>query len=249
MHTINVLGINVEIAQSIINMWYIMGALTIFALVVYFFVRTGRFKTVPESKFQIFIEGLVEFVYNTTRDNMGERNMRLAPYVGSLGMLLLFSNLAGLYAFKKIPTSDYSVCLGLALATFLVVQGSQLKAHRLGGYFKELFEPVPFLFPLKILEKFTPLLSMSLRLFCNITAGYIVMELVYSALGSFKISALASMPPAMALIPVPLHFYFDVFDAVIQTIVFVMLTMVLTANATEVAHANHEAHTVETGQH
>lgn len=238
MHHINLFGIEVQLAQSIVGMWYVMGVLIVFGLIVNTAIRQGKFKLVPESKFQIFVEGFVEFIYNSVKGTMGERNMALAPYIGTLSLLLLLSNMAGLFAFKKIPTSDYAVCLGFAIATFLVVQASQLKAHKLKGYFEELFEPVPFLFPLKIIEKFTPVLSMSLRLFCNITAGFIVMELVYGATVKMWLS---KWVPMSALIPVPLHFYFDIFDAGVQTLVFVMLTMVLTANATEV-HAPDPEH-------
>ena len=233
----SVFGIQVELAQSIINMWKIMGVLIVFALIVYFKVK--KFKAIPDSKFQIFIEGFVDFIYGATRDNMGQRNIGLAPYVGSLALLLLGCNVSGLFAFKKIPTTDYSVTLGLAIATFLLVQYNQIKVHKVKGYFLELFDPIPALFPLKILEKFTPVLSMSLRLFCNITAGLIVLEIVYSALNHLTFGPI---PIGMAFIPVPLHFYFDLFDSVIQTIVFTMLTMVLTAIATEGGHSEEEEH-------
>jgi F-type H+-transporting ATPase subunit a len=119
------------------------------------------------------------------------------------------------------------VALGFALTTFFVVQSYQLRAHGIKNYFKEMVEPFPLFLPLNILEKVTPVLSMSLRLFGNITAGVIIMELVYSALRGISIFA-------MAFIPVPLHFYFDIFDGFIQTMVFVILTMELTANATAV---------------
>ena len=149
---------------------------------------------------------------------------------------MLACNLSGLFAIPKIPTSDYSVTLGLAISTFFFVQFNLLRVHKVKGYFMELFEPIPALFPLKILEKFTPVLSMSLRLFCNMAAGYIVLELIYDSLKGISLPFLKNVPVFMAFFPIPLHFYFDVFDSVIQTVVFVMLTMVLTAIATEGGH-------------
>jgi len=237
---LSILGVNVEISMSIIVMWVIMAVLIAFALFVYYCVKSGKFKMIPESRFQICVEGFVEFIYAQVKDNMGARNVYLAPYIGSLGMLLIACNLSGLFAAPKIPTSDYSVTLGLAITTFLFVQYNTFRVHKVKGYFMELFEPIPALFPLKILEKFTPVLSMSLRLFCNMAAGYIVMELIYSSLKTLALPFLKGVPVFLAFLPVPLHFYFDVFDSVIQTVVFVMLTMVLTAIATEGGHE--EAH-------
>lgn len=227
MHEIEVFGIQVQIAQSVINMWYIMAVLTLLALGVNIHIKRGGFKKMPESKFQLCIEAFVEFFYNISRSTMGEKNAGLAPYIGTIGIFLLISNLVGLFGIRKVPTTDYSVALGFAMTTFFVVQYHQLRAHGLKGYFKELFEPFPLFLPLKILEKVTPILSLSLRLFGNITAGVIIMELVYGALRSLSVFA-------MAFIPVPLHFYFDIFDGFLQTMVFVILTMEFTANATAI---------------
>lgn len=246
MFEFNVLGINVEVSISIVCMWAVMSVLIIFSLVVYYFVKSGRFKTIPDSKFQIAIEGFIEFIYKQVEENMGKRNLFLAPYIGSLGLLVLACNLSGLFAIPKIPTSDYSVTLGLAISTFLFVQFNLLRVHKVKGYFMELFEPIPALFPLKILEKFTPVLSMSLRLFCNMAAGYIVMELIYGSLKGISLPFLKNVPVFMTFFPVPLHFYFDVFDSVIQTVVFVMLTMVLTAIATEGGHEEPKTATANT---
>jgi F-type H+-transporting ATPase subunit a len=227
MYEFELLGMHVQITQSIINMWYIMAFLTLIGLGINIYIRLGKFKMVPENTFQICVEAFVEFIYGISRSTMGERNIGLAPYIGTISVFLLLSNLVGLLGMRKVPTTDYSIALGFALTTFIVVQTHQFRAHGIKNYFGELFKPYPIFLPLNILEKITPVLSMSLRLFGNITAGVIIMELVYSALRGVSVFA-------MAFFPVPLHFYFDIFDGFIQTMVFVILTMELTANATAV---------------
>lgn len=62
-------------------------------------------------------------------------------------------------------------------------------------------------------------ISLSLRLFGNMFAATIIMELVYSSLS--KITWVAQLG-----IPIPLHMYFDLFDGTIQMVIFVMLTMI-----------------------
>ena len=61
--------------------------------------------------------------------------------------------------------------------------------------------------------------SLSLRLFGNMTAAVIIMDLAYSSLN--KLSWIAQVA-----IPIPLHVYFDLFDGTIQMVIFVMLTMI-----------------------
>ena len=52
--------------------------------------------------------------------------------------------------------------------------------------------------------------------------GNQLMELVYMGMGHFAF-----------LVPVPIHFFFDLFVALVQTFVFMMLTMVYTKTAAE----------------
>ena len=57
--------------------------------------------------------------------------------------------------------------------------------------------------------------SLALRLFGNMLAATILVDLVYEALGNFAIG-----------IPIIVHGYFDLFDGTIQMLVFSMLTMI-----------------------
>ncbi|HYE09510.1 MAG TPA: F0F1 ATP synthase subunit A [Patescibacteria group bacterium] len=227
MYEVELFGIQVQIAQSIMNMWLIMAALTMIALGIYIHIKRGGFKMIPEDNTQLVIEAFVEFIYNISRSTMGERNVGLAPYIGTISIFILLSNIVGLLGIRKVPTTDYSVALGFALTTFIFVQTHQFRSHGIKSYFGELLQPYPVFLPLNILEKITPVLSMSLRLFGNITAGVIIMELAYSSLRDLSVFA-------MAFVPLPLHFYFDIFDGFLQTMVFVILTMELTAKATAV---------------
>ena len=62
-------------------------------------------------------------------------------------------------------------------------------------------------------------ISLSLRLFGNIFAATMIMELLYGALTGINFVAAIGLP-------IPFHFYFDIFDGTIQMIIFVMLTMI-----------------------
>jgi F-type H+-transporting ATPase subunit a len=89
--------------------------------------------------------------------------------------------------------------------------------------------------PINIFTVWTPLISMSFRIFGNILAGIILMTLLYGFLGSLS-SAIFSFLPAglnqifLAPLVAPwLHLYFDLFSAFIQTLVFISLSMLLIA--------------------
>ena len=105
------------------------------------------------------------------------------------------------------------------------------KANKL-GYFKRYIEPIPVLLPINLLSMWAPLLSLSLRLFGNALAGYCLMSIVYyfteqlSALIFQFINSGVNQIFVSWIITPALHAYFDVFSGAIQTMVFVILTMI-----------------------
>jgi F-type H+-transporting ATPase subunit a len=127
-------------------------------------------------------------------------------------------NLTGLVGFEP-PTMDYSVALGMAIISFLVIQGYTIKKLGIGHYFLGYAKPAAFLLPMNVLERFLLPVSLSLRLFGNMTAGATIMGIIYSSLA--KVGWVAQLG-----IPVPLHVYFDLFDGGVQMVVFMMLTII-----------------------
>lgn len=73
--------------------------------------------------------------------------------------------------------------------------------------------------PLNIMEIGIRPLSLCMRLFGNIFAGFVIMELIKLAVP--------------AIVPIPFSLYFDVFDGMIQAIVFVFLTTLFLAESIE----------------
>jgi F-type H+-transporting ATPase subunit a len=76
---------------------------------------------------------------------------------------------------------------------------------------------------------------MSFRIFGNILSGFILMSLIYFSLGqlsdwifSFLPSGLSSLWLAPLIAPW-FHLYFDLFSALIQTLVFISLSMLFIA--------------------
>lgn len=210
----------VVISQTIINSFIIVVLLSIFAI----FVNSKIKKTDPHKKptgFLNFIEVLVDSINSLVKSTMGQKFKGFEPYIGTLALYLAVSNLFGLLGFKP-PTADYSVPFALAIMTFVLTQYFALKYKGLGGYVKSFFEPMWFLFPLNVLGELANPVSLSFRLFGNIISGVIIMTLVYGALGYF----------APILAPV-FHGYFDIFSGLIQTFIFMMLTMVFVSMAAD----------------
>ena len=212
-------GLNIPIYTSIIYQWVIMIIIALLSLVL-----TSRLEVVPKGK-QIFAEYLTETINNLVEDNMGKKYKKYAPYIGTLAAFLLFMNLFDILGLKP-PTSDYSVALGLAIMSFVIIQTNAIVKNGIGHYLRAFAEPFSFMLPLNIIERLIVPVSLSLRLFGNTFAAVIIVEFLYKALAAITNSIHFPIPIFQAVIPIPFHIYFSIFDGVIQMVIFVMLTMI-----------------------
>ena len=209
------------IYDSIVNFVIVAVLITIFALIVNKKAKNANPEKVP-SKFLNVVELLIETVEGLVISTMGEHNIRFTPYILTIFILILLSNLFGLLGFTA-PTSDYSVPFALAIATFVIVQVTGIiSSGGLGKYLKSFFEPFILLSPLNIIGELANPVSLSFRLFGNILSGGLIMTLLYSFLGYLT-----------PIIAPPFHIYFDIFAGILQAFIFTMLTMVFIAGVTE----------------
>jgi len=204
--------ITIDIVPEIVIQWAIMLIIILLAL------WTTRDLKIRPSKKQATVELLYEKLRDVLVANMGEKNLELMPFIGTLFIFLLIMNLMGLTGLP-IPTKNFSVTVGLGLITFFMVQYYPIKKHGLKKYFVAYAKPTWIITPINILERIMLPISLALRLFGNILAATFLVELCYEALHVLSFFA-------QLVIPVPLHAYFDIFDGAIQTIIFVMLTMI-----------------------
>ncbi|MDD4568910.1 MAG: F0F1 ATP synthase subunit A [Tepidanaerobacteraceae bacterium] len=207
-----ILGESISITETVVVTWGIMLVLMIIAFLV------GRnFEKIPHG-IQNVLEVLYEGIGNLIKVTMGEERPGFIPYIGTLTLYLTVANLIGLITFRP-PTADLSTTLALALITFILTQIEGIRRKGFLDYLKGFFEPLAFMAPLNFLGALTNPFALAFRLFGNIVAGIVIMGLVYQAVP--------------IVIPVPLHFYFEIFSGILQTFIFIMLTLTFIAMAAD----------------
>ena len=202
----------VIISGSIVTQWVIILILGIGA-----FLLTKNLQQKPNKK-QAALEKIYVTVDSIVTNTMGEEYKNFIPYIGSLGVYLLALNFCGLIGIKP-PTQDLSVTVGLAITSFITIHYTALKRNGGKGYLKGYCHPFAIMLPINIMERVMLPVSLALRLFGNMLAATVLVDLVYEALA--KISVFAQIGA-----PIIVHGYFDIFDGTIQMVVFSMLTMV-----------------------
>ena len=224
---LSLFGLEIWITDTMVSTWIIMGILIVFAIIVRIKIR--NFKEVPTG-FQNVIEALVETFEGYLRSTIGDKLMFLGSWFFTLFIFILLSNLSGLLPFMRTPTADWSMTFGLALVTFILIQAMGVK-YRKAGYIKDLFAPlpwwcpIPLFLPINVIGELARPISLSFRLFGNMLAGLIMMSLIYALFPVF----------VTFLVPSFLHAYFDMFSGVLQTYIFVTLSMTFISGAAAVA--------------
>lgn len=202
----------IPVPESAVGSWILIALFTIFCIWL-----THDMKKVPGRR-QMVAEMLVGFINNFCKDNLGEHWRTFAPYIGTMGIYLVLANLSEFIGITP-PTKDLNVTAGMAFMAVLLIYGSSFRIKGLKGGLHKFAEPSPIVAPLNILEIGIRPLSLCMRLFGNVFASFVIMELVKIVVP--------------VVVPIPLSLYFDAFDGIIQAVVFVFLTTLFLGEAIE----------------
>jgi F-type H+-transporting ATPase subunit a len=214
----NLFGYELEIGNTILVSWIIMAILILLAHVL-----TRKMSSKQPGKPQIVAEMFVNFVNNVCEEAIGHHYKAYVPYIGTLLLYLGLSNIISVLNFipgieMYPPTKDINVTAPLALISILIVLYSGFRRKGFIGWTKSLADPMPLMIPFKLMEYGTKPLSLCLRLFGNVVASFIIMELL-----------LAFAP----FVGAPFSAYFDLFDGILQAYIFVYLTTLYIGEAVE----------------
>lgn len=193
------------ISESVVVTWIIMAVLVLLSVIL---VRNLRVEN--PGKVQLALEAAIGWAQDFFEGILGKENRRYFPYLITVLLFLGASNtIAPLCGFKP-PTKDLNVTAALALMSMCLIEYSGIRKNGLKHWAKHFAQPVPVVAPIMILEIVIRPLSLCMRLFGNMLAGFVVMELIKTVIP--------------ILVPIPVSFYFDIFDGLLQAYVFVFLT-------------------------
>ena len=185
-------------------------------------LSTRRAALVP-GRWQSVTEMLYEFVADMVDTNAGHGARQFFPFVFTLFMFILFSNLLGLVPYSFTVTSHIIVTFALAAIVFVGVTIVGIVKH--GFHFLRLFVPegVPVLLllllvPIELLSYFIRPFTLSIRLFANMLAGHTMLAIFGGFAASIWLVAVFPLAINVALVGL------ELLVAVLQAYVFAILT-------------------------
>lgn len=201
------------------------------SVLAYFKLRKTEQRLVPEPKASLTntFEVAVEQILNLVAGVVGEKDApKYVPLIGALFIYIFLSNMLSVIPGFLPPTDNINTNLACALTVFIYYNYVGIREHGLVGYLKHFMGPIIWLGPLMLVIELIGHLvrpvSLSLRLFGNITGDHLV-------LGIFS-----GLTPL--IIPV-VFLALGVFVAFIQAFVFSLLSLIYVGLAAEHAEEGH----------
>jgi len=176
------------------------------------------------TKLQIIFEMLAEWVRGQINDGMGIRAPRGVTELGitAFAFILIANWLAALPTEQVAPppTADVNLVYPMALLVIIWVNVVAIRRRGLKGYVGHFAHPYAFLAPIEIVTQyFARPLSLALRLWGNIFAGVLMVQVI------------GLMPAYVLWLPNAAWKLFDMFIGALQALIFSLLTIMYFSEA------------------
>lgn len=219
--------------------WYtIMFFIACILTVALIWVFKGKMSEDDPSQGQLTLEAGFLALKDMIVKVVGEHGYKYFPVVATFAVLVLISNLMGLFPLFMSPTASVNVTFALGIASFVYYNYVGISENGLIGHLRHFAGPrlpilmtlliTPLIFGIELVSNMIRPLTLGLRLFANMFADEQI---------TGQISNLAP-PYTQILLPIAI-IPLAVFVAFVQTLVFTLLSMIYIS---EVSHAPHEHH-------
>ena len=203
----------VAINATIVYTWVIMALLAVGSWLV-----TRRLSDDTRiSRWQNLLEVLVSGMRGQIREVSRQNPGQYLPFVGTLFLYIIVSNLLGVVPGFHAPTGSLSTTTALSICVFVAVPLYGVANQGFGGYLKNYVQPTWLMLPFNLIGELSRTIALAVRLFGNVMSGTLI------------VGILLSLVPI--LFPVMMNLL-GLITGVIQAYIFAMLAMVYIGAAT-----------------
>lgn len=210
----------VVINATLVYTWLVMGILVAGSALITRRLSSER----TLSRWQNLLEIVLSNVLSEIRQIDRAGAEKYFPFIGTLFLFILFSNVLTFIPGYVAPTSALSTTTALAVLVFFAVPLFGITKLGVLEYFKEYFRPNLFFFPFHVMGEFSRTLALAVRLFGNLMSHEKVIAILLAVTPLFFPIVMQALGLLIGLI---------------QAYIFAILAMVYIASASQ-AHEREE---------
>lgn len=229
--------------------FFMFAAIAVLVVVLFIFKKKQAASLVPQGRFVNGVEYIIEFARKDLVEDVLHSTWRQHfPFIATVFFFILINNLMGVIPGMHPGTGTIGVTAALAVISFIYFIYVGVKKDGGWGYIKSLKpKGVPFpmdwlVWVIELFSTFLRLITLAVRLFCNMFAGHVVMG-TFAILASLFIARFAQGVTVEAftgagisllwLLVLIAIYAVEMLVAVIQAYVFSLLTAVYVQLAEE----------------
>ena len=217
--------------------WYtIMFVIACILTIIVVRLLKGKLSEDSPTGGQLTAEAGILAIRGLVVDVIGEHGFKYFPVIATFAVLILISNLMGLFPLFKAPTASVNVTFALGITSFVYYNYVGISENGLVNHLAHLAGPklplivaifiTPLIFGIETVSNLIRPMTLGIRLFANMFAD----EQISGNIAAIK-------PPFTQILLPVLLMPLAVFVAFVQTLVFTLLS---TIYISEVTHAPHE---------
>lgn len=186
---------------------------------------------IPDARFSLrnFIEILFEGICGMAHDTIGHDWKKYIPFLGTLGLFILVSNLMGIVPGLGGPTSYVETNLSWAILSVVTSEIAAIRVNGLGGWLKHMMPGpwwlAPLMFPVELFSHLVRFVSLTIRLTANMFADHTLLGIFLGGFGA----TVAILFPWIVL-------GLGIFICFVQAFIFTFLTMLYIGQGVEESH-------------
>jgi F-type H+-transporting ATPase subunit a len=212
-------GLDISFTNS--SLWMVITAVLVTTLLM-----VGmRSRSLVPGRLQSVAEVFYETIANMVRDNVGKEGRAYFPFIFTLFMFVLFGNLLGLIPGSFTFTSHIIVTFAMAIVVFVATTIIGFAVH--GTHYLRMFFPhgapawtAVILVPIELVSYLSRPISLSVRLFANMTVGHVLFKVIA---GFVILMGIAGVVPFLFLIGITA---LEILVPILQAYVFTILSCV-----------------------
>lgn len=219
--------------------WYtVMFVIACILSVIVIYLFKGKLSGDDPNKGQLTLEAGFLAIKDLVVSVIGEHGFKYFPVVATFAVLVLISNLMGLFPMFMAPTASVNVTFALSISSFIYYTYVGIHENGVLKYLSHFAGPklpifiavivTPLIFSVELISNLIRPFTLGIRLFANMFAD----EKIFTEI--------TNLAPPFTQIGVPLMLTgLGVFVAFVQTLVFTLLSMIYIS---EVSHPPHDDH-------
>ena len=230
-----------NVGFTVTTFWFFI-ALIVMLVAVFTYLKKMKGTLVPHGVYANGFEFIIDFIKDDIcKGTLGDTWRKHFPFIATVFFVVMFGDFIGMLPFWKAGTGTMGITCSVAVMSFVYFIYVGMRAKGVFGYIKSLAPaglPAPLavlVWVIEVFSTFLRLMTLSVRLFCNMFAGHVVMGVfaimctIFCTPITQGISALAIGEASMSIlwmVLLILLYVVELLVAFIQAYIFALLSAV-----------------------